>query len=52
MIVTADIKTLKTISVRKSEHEEDFDVLAEKFAKATLHIWKEVRKKCAAAKDV
>ena len=47
MIVSADIKTLEVISVRKSEHEKDFDVLAEQFARATLQTWKEVNKKCA-----
>lgn len=47
MIVTADIKTLETICVRKSEHEDDFDELARKFARATLQTWKEVNNKCA-----
>lgn len=43
MIVTADIKTLETISVRESEHDKCFDVLAEKFAKATFQTWKGVK---------
>lgn len=43
MIITADIKTLETISIRKSVHEEHFDILAEKFAKATLQTWKGVK---------
>lgn len=47
MIITADIKTLETVCVRKSEHEDDFDELARKFARATLQTWKEVNKKCA-----
>lgn len=43
MIITADIKTLETICVRESEHEDDFDVLARKFARATLQTWKKVK---------
>lgn len=43
MIISADIKTLKTIDVRKSEHEKDFDVLAMEFARATLQTWKGVK---------
>lgn len=49
MIISADIKTLKTIDVRKSEHEKDFDVLAMEFARATLQTWKEVKQGCESA---
>lgn len=51
MIVSADIKTLEVVSVRKSEHEKDFDVLAEQFARATLQTWKEVKQECVKCAD-